>query len=87
MTLGAIPYAVSALAILGLVFIIFGYILDVIVATDNEMMTAHDLPYSQQRAVAMGWIITAYRAMAVFATIIVVAFLIINGNQSESGEI
>ena len=87
MTLGAIPYAISTLAIFGLVLIIGGYLLDVITQTDNEMMLQHDLPYSQQRATAMGWIIIGYRALAVFATICVVVFLIVNGNQAESGEI
>ena len=87
MTLGAVPYAITTLAVFGLILITFGYILDVVVQTDNDMMSDHDLPYSQQRAVTMGWLIIAYRALAVFATIVVVIFLIMNGNQQTSGEI
>lgn len=87
MTLGAIPYVVIALMIFGGLLMVFGTILDFTLQVDNDMMANPDLPYSMERANTMNLLAMCFNAMGFVALICGGILLVMNGVQSQSGEI
>lgn len=87
MTLGAIPYTVVSLAVVGLVLIIGGFIMETLVNVNNDLMASPDLPTSPMRANTMNVVALAFKAMGIVAIITSVLFLVMNGAQQPSGEI
>jgi hypothetical protein len=87
MTVGAIPYVVISLAIVGLVLIIMGFMLDAILSVDNDLMQDQSLPYSHERAATLGLIASAFNWMGFVSLITAVLFMQMNANQESSGDI
>lgn len=87
MTLGAVPYVIISLAIFGLILIVLGTVLGSFLQLDNELMQDDKLPYSQERAMTMGMLVLCFNAMGFVALMCSGIFLIMNGIQSQSGEI
>ncbi len=87
MTLSAVPYAVISLAIFGMILMVFGMVIDVTLQVDNDMMADPSLPYSSERAHTMTVLAMCFNAMGFVALICAGIFLIMNGVQSQSGEI
>lgn len=87
MTLSAVPYAVISLAIFGMILMVLGMVLDVTLEVDNEMMADPSLPYSSERAHTMSILSMCFNAMGFVALMCAGIFLIMNGVQSQSGEL
>jgi hypothetical protein len=87
MTLSAVPYAVISLAIFGMLLMVFGMVVDVTMQVDNDLMADPDLPYSSERAHTMSVLVMCFNSMAFVALMCAGIFLIMNGVQSQSGEI
>ena len=86
MTVEAIPYVIISLAIVGLILIIMGFMLDAILSVDNQLMQDPSLPYSHDRAMTLTWINAAFKWMGVISLITAVLFMQMNANQESSGE-
>lgn len=86
MTAGAVPYTIIALAIFGMVLMTFGYIVDAVLNVDN-MMTAEDLPYSQQRANTMTNLTLMFKALGFTSVLAAGVFLIKNAVMTTDGGI
>ena len=87
MTLGAVPYVVISLAIFGMILMTFGMLVQVVMQTDNTMMEDPTLPYSTERGNTMNMLSLCFGAMGFVALLCAGIFLIMNGVQSQSGEI
>jgi hypothetical protein len=87
MTLGAIPYVIIALMVFGGLLMVLGMILDYTLQVDNDMMSDIRLPYSMERANTMNLLVMCFNAMGFVALICGGILLIMNGVQSQSGEI
>lgn len=86
-TVGAIPYAILTLIIVGLALVAFGPVFDALIGVDNAMIESSGLPYSEQRADTVQFLLMCWEALAFVVTICVVIFLIMNGAQKDSGGI
>ena len=87
MTLGAIPYVIIALMIIGAILMVLGMVLDYTLDADNEMMSEASLPYSMERANTMNLLVMCFNAMGFVSLICGGILLVMNGVQSQSGEI
>ena len=87
MTVGAIPNIIIALAVIGLVFIIMGFLLDAVLTLDNQLMSDPTLPYSNERAVTLGYLVIMFKWLGVIAVFCAILFLQMNANQADTGEI
>ena len=87
MTVGAIPNVIIGLAVIGLVFIVMGFLLDAILTMDNQLLADPSLPYSQSRATTLGYIVLMFKWLGVIALLCAILFLQMNANQSDTGEI
>jgi len=87
MTLSAVPYAVISLAVFGMILMVMGMVMDATLTVDNQMMADPSLPYSSERANTMTILAMCFNAMGFVALICAGIFLIMNGVQSQSGEI
>lgn len=86
-TISAIPYAILTLIIVGLILVAFGLVLDIVIDTDNAMLISQSSPYSEQRQDTMAFLEMCWRALAFVATFCVVIFLVMNGQQGQTGGI
>jgi hypothetical protein len=87
MTLGAIPYTIICLAVIGLLLMVFGAVLDQILIVDNDLMQDSTLPYSKERGDTMNIISVCFKAMGFVSLISAGIFLVMNGTQTQSGDI
>lgn len=87
MTLGAIPYTIICLAVIGLLLMVFGAVLDQVLIVDNDMMKDSSLPYSKERGDTMNIISICFKAMGFVSLISAGIFLVMNGTQTQSGDI
>jgi len=87
MTLGAVPYVVVSLAVIGMLLMVMGLIIGAVLQVDNDMMSDPSLPYSPERGQTMGMLAMCFNAMGFMAVIGAGIFLVMNGTQSQSGEI
>jgi len=87
MTIGAIPYVVVSLMVLGGILLVLGMVMDYTLKADNDMMSDTRLPYSMERANTMSVLALCFNAMGFVAIICAGIFLVMNGVQSQSGEI
>jgi hypothetical protein len=87
MTIGAIPYVVVSLMVLGGLLMVLGMVMDYTLKADNDMMSDTRLPYSMERANTMGILALCFNAMGFVAIICAGILLVMNGVQSQSGEI
>lgn len=85
MTISAIPYAVLTLVIVGLGIVALGPVIDAMIGYDNDTMTQEHLPYSQQRAETIGFLLMCWGALSITTVFCVVIFLLMNGAQRSSG--
>lgn len=84
-TIGAIPYAVITLFIVGLVLITLGAVADEMGPMEATLMEQSGFPYSYQRYETVIFLQMCIGAMAFVAVLTVVIFLIMNGVQDQSG--
>jgi len=87
MTLGAIPYVLISLFIFGIILIVLGTVVDAVLIQDNNLALDTTLPYSQNRADSMNWLVLCFRALGVSMVIGSCIFLTMNGIQERSGSI
>ena len=87
MTLGAVPYVVISLAIFGLLMIVLGLVLDMTLQVDNDLHSDGTLPYSAERANTMNVLTLCFNSLGFIALLCAGIFLVMNGVQSQSGEI
>jgi hypothetical protein len=87
MTLNAVPYVLISLAIVGLILIVFGTILDTILIVDNQIQLDPTLPYTAERGNTMNNLVFAMRAMGFISVACAGIFLIMNGVQEQSGSV
>lgn len=87
MTISAVPYTVISLAVFGMILMVLGMIVDYSVSVDNDLMADPQLHYSYEHGQAMSLLPMCFGAMGFVALICAGIFLIMNGVQSQSGEI
>jgi hypothetical protein len=87
MTAGAVPYVIIALAVFGLVLMTFGFIVDAVLAVDNQMVGEPGLPYSQQRANTMTNLTLMFKGLGFTSVMAAGVFLIKNAIMGTSGGI
>lgn len=75
------------LIVFGLVMITFGLVVDTFVAVDNDLMTDTALPYSEQRADTVQFLLMCWKAIAFATVMVAVIFLLMNGSQESTGGI
>jgi hypothetical protein len=86
-TAGAVPYTIIALAIFGLILMVFGFIVDAVLVIDNQFAAEPELPYSQQRANTMNNLTLMFKALGFTSVIAAGIFLIKNAVMDSSGGI
>lgn len=87
MTLGAVPYVVISLAIFGMLMITFGLLVDEVIKVDNDLMNDPQLHYSKEHGDTLGALVLCFNVMGFIALMCAGIFLVMNGVQSQSGEI
>jgi hypothetical protein len=87
MTAGAIPYTVIALAVFGMILMVFGFIVDEVLKADNSIMLEGQLPYSQQRANTMTNLTLMFKALGFTSVLASGIFLIKNAVMDTTGGI
>lgn len=87
MTAGAIPYALIALGVFGLILMTFGFIVDEVLKADNQILADGQLPYSQQRANTMTNLTLMFKALGFTSVMSAGVFLIKNAVMDTTGGI
>jgi len=85
LTISAIPYAVLTLVIVGLALVALGPVIDELLGYDADEQAKGNLPYSQQRAETIGFLLMCWGALSLTTVFCVVIFLLMNGAQRSSG--
>jgi hypothetical protein len=78
---------IIALALFGMMLMVFGFIVDQVLLTDNQMQASDNLPYSQQRANTMTNLTLMFKALGFTSVIAAGIFLIKNAVMGSSGGI
>jgi hypothetical protein len=78
---------VIALALFGMVLMVFGFVVDQVLVTDNQIQSDSGLPYSQQRANTMTNLVMMFKGLGFTSVIAAGIFLIKNAVMVSSGGI